>query len=166
MADVKYKYQLFIIPSEQKDSSGKIIRPSERINIPVDFFEVDGGADRKIDVTSGDEISIGLEFEQARIYKNLIFYIPPTKDFLAVKLIDLRKSGPEQFSITFAIGIYTDGALSRSLVFSSESAWLFGHPQLSGGKSPLLKMAVRFSNLQLVYGHFDPKLKRVDYKEI
>lgn len=166
MADVKYKYQLFIITQEQKDKSGRIIRRSERINIPVDFFEVDGGADRKIDVTSGDEISIGLEFEQARIYKNIVFYIPPTKDFLAVKLIDLRKNGPEQFSITFAIGVYIDGALSRSLVFSSESAWLFGHPELSDGKSPLLKMRVRFNNLLLIYGHFDPKLKRVNYKEI
>lgn len=166
MADVKYKYQLFIITQEQRDKSGKIIRQSERINIPVDFFEVDGGTDRKIEVASTDEINIGSEFEQARIYKNIIFYIPPTKDFLAVKLIDLRKKGVELFTITFAIGVYIDGALNRSLVFSSESAWIFGHPELSGEKSLLLKMRVRFNNLLLIYGHFDAKLKRVNYKEI
>lgn len=166
MSNMKYKAELYIITHEQTDQSGKVIREVERIDIPVNSFEVDGGANRKIDLTTVDEVSVSSEFEQARSLKNIIFYIPPTKDFLALKLIDLTKNGPERFAITFVISIYSNGQLIKALRISAEHAWFTKTPAPEGKTPPLLKAWVRFNIAQLLYGQLDPKLKKLVHKEM
>jgi hypothetical protein len=164
MAKVEYKFELYIITHEAKDTKGNIIRDVERINIPVDSFEVDGGANRKISLTTRDEISTASEFEQARSFNNIIYYVPPTRDFLALKLVDLRKNGPEQFSMTFVISIYSNKKLTKTLRLSAESSWFFRMPEPVGGEQPVLKLWMRFRDLQLLHGNYDPKFKRVVHK--
>ncbi len=166
MSNMKYKAELYIITHEQKDNSGKIIRDVERLNIPVHSFEVEGGANRKINLTSADEISVSSEFEQARMNKNIIFYIPPTKDFLALKLIDLRKNGPESFDIDFVISVYSRGKLISTLRLSSDVAWFFRHPAPEGKTPPLLKAWVRFTQAQLLHGQLDPRRKKIVHRQI
>jgi hypothetical protein len=162
---MKYKAELYIITHQQTDKDGKIIRDVERINIPLHSFEVDGGANRKIELNSADEISVSSEFEQARVHKNIIFYVPPTKDFLAVKLVDIGRT-PEWFDITLVISIFSNGKLIKALRFSSGQAWFSRTPAPEGKTPPLLKGIVRFHESQLLHGQFDPKLKKFVHRAI
>ncbi len=166
MSNMKYKAELYIITHERTDNSGKVIREVERIDIPVNSFEVDGGANRKINLATVDEVSVSSEFEQARSLKNIIFYIPPTKDFLALKLIDLTRDGLEGFDITFAISMYSNGQLIKALRISSNFAFFIKPPAPEGKTPPLLKAWVRFNTAQLLYGQLDPKLKKLIHKEM
>jgi hypothetical protein len=164
---MKYKAELYIITHELTDQNGKVIREVERIDIPVNSFEVDGGANRKINLASVDEVSVSSEFEQARSLKNIIFYIPPTKDFLALKLVDMTRHGiVEMFDITFVISIYSNGQLIKALRISSEWAWFVKTPAPEGKTPPLLKAWVHFNTAQLLYGQLDPKLKKLVHKEM
>ena len=166
MSNMQYKSELYIITHGQTDKDGKVVREVERIDIPVHSFEVDGGANRKINLNSADEISVASEFEQARSHQNIIFYIPPTKDFLALKLVDLRKNGPEQFDMTFVISIYSKGRLIKTLRVSTSRAWFFRPPEPQGGTPPLLKAWVRFHQVKLLHGQLDASRKKIVHKEI
>ena len=163
---MKYKSQLYIITHGTHDSAGNLIGDPERLDIPVHSFEVDGGANRKINLSSTNEIAISSEFEQARINKNITFYIPPTKDFLALKLIDLRKNGPETFDITFVISMYSKGKVIQTLRISTDVAWFLRLPAPEGGTPPLLKAMVRFHSVQLLHGQYDPKRKKLVHTQI
>lgn len=109
MSNLEYKSYLIITycPSRKSDEKPEII------SIPVHYFEVEGGASRKIDLTSTGEFSIATEFEQARIYSNFIFYIPPTKDFLAAKLINLSDTKGKHFNFSFSVSVYSEGKTLR-----------------------------------------------------
>ena len=153
---MKYKPELYIITKED---------PIERINIPIRSFEVVGGANRTINFNSTDEISISSEFEQARTYKHIIFLIPPTQDFLAVKLINLNHNF-QFFDMTFAVSIYSGGKMIQSLRLSSEGAWFMTAPSPVGSSPPSLKAQVKFHEAHLLYGKFEGRYKKVVYKEI
>src|SRR4051812_37213278 len=111
---MKYKADLHIITHATTDNNGKETSSAERIDIPLDSFEVDGGANRKIKLSSSDDISISSELEQARSFKNIIFYIPPTKDFLALKLIDIGRNF-QFFSTTLVVSSYLKGVNAQTL---------------------------------------------------
>lgn len=53
---------------------------SSRAEVPVRFFQVDGGTNRFITVGSTDDVNIAAELEQACTHKNIILYLPPTTD--------------------------------------------------------------------------------------
>src|SRR5215203_2405173 len=52
------------------------------LNLAVDSFEVNGGASRVVDLKTTDDISLASEFEQARAFKNITLYLPPTSDHM------------------------------------------------------------------------------------
>jgi hypothetical protein len=162
---MQYKSELYISVREHKDKDGKVTQAGQKLNIPVNLFEVDGGTNRKIDLGSPDEFSVGNEFEQARNYKNIIFYIPPTNDFVGVKLMELRSSGITYFDMIFAISTYSNGKLIKTHRFSAELAWLFRVPSVEGAP-PLLKAWVRYHDAQLAYGQLDPKRGMIVHQHI
>jgi hypothetical protein len=162
---MKYKAELYIITHQQVDKNGNATGETERINIPIHAFEVEGGANRKIVLASMDEISVTSEFEQARAYKNLIFYVPPTKDFLAVRLMEIGKE-LMHFDITFVISVFSHGKLIKALRFSPDGAWFSKTPTIEGGSPKLLKAWVRFHELQLLHGQYDSRLKKFVHRTI
>ncbi|MEW6129657.1 MAG: hypothetical protein AB1757_21635 [Acidobacteriota bacterium] len=157
---MKYVSDLHIIIREQQ----KI--PVERWDIPVHSFEVEGGANRMINLKSTDEISISSEFEQARMHKNIIFYIPPTKDFLGVKLVGLRDNTLVLFELTFAISVYSGNRMTQMLRITSEFSSVRETPTPVGGTPPLLQTKIRLVRPQLFYGKFDTQRKKMVHKEI
>jgi hypothetical protein len=121
----------------------------------VDFFEVDGGANRKIDLDSTDEFNIGSEFEQARIYKNIIFYIRADSD--SHKLIELSKSDKKDFFMSFSASVYSEAKLIRKVEIQS-SATNFAETPIPVGKTPpLLKAKMILNRITLLIGLFDEK---------
>ena len=167
MSKMKYEAELYIITREgQKDKNGNPVAV-ERIDIPVHSFEVEGGANRKINLASTDEVSISSEFEQARAHTNFIFYIPPTRDFLSVKLMNLSTAGSWQlFDITFVINIYSRGKKIQTLRIMSEMASLREPPTPVGSTPPLLMAKVRLVRPEMLHGQFDPKLRKIIHKKI
>lgn len=165
MSNARYEFEMYIITKEDPKNKDKSI---ERLNIPVHSFEVDGGAKRKLNLKEIDEISVSSEFEQARMFKNIIFYIPPTKDFLALKIIDLRSPMISFFEMTFVVNIYSGGMRTQTLRFHNSSAWFVRVPAPVGSTPPLLKAEVHFhsENTQLMHGKYDTKRKKIVHKEI
>ena len=154
MSNMKYRAELHVVPHTVSDE------PTERLVLPVRSFEVDGGANRKIDLNSTDEISVTSEFEQARANKNFIFYIPPTTDFAPLKLVGL--GNPLQFfDMNFALDIYSGHLKIQSLWIGADGAWLSPVPSPQGGTPPLLKAKVHFHDVRLLHGKYDPRRKKI-----
>lgn len=154
MANMKYRAELHIIPHETGDTA------SEKLVFPVHSFEVDGGANRKIALADTDEISVSSEFEQARANRNLVFYIPPTKDFGALKLIAMGNP-LAFFDMNFALDIYSGHLKIQSLWIGADGAWLSPTPSPQGGTPPLLKAKVHFHDVRLLHGKYDPRRKKI-----
>jgi hypothetical protein len=164
---MKYEAELYIITrGDQMNKNGNPV-VVERIDIPVHSFEVEGGANRKINLASTDEVSISSEFEQARAHTNFIFYVPPTKDFLALKLMNLSVAGNWQvFHFTFAVHVYSRGKKIQTLRIMSEMASLREPPTPIGKTPPLLMTKVRLVRPEMLHGQYDPKLKKIIHKKI
>lgn len=166
MSNTKYEAELYIITRERVDAKGNPIGDVERINIPVHSFEVEGGANRKINLTSTDEMSISSEFEQARAHANFIFYVPPTKDFLAVKLMNLSTTNFQLFDFTFVVSAYSNGKMIKTLRIISEMASFREAPTPVGNTPPLLMVKVRLVKPDLMHGQYDPKRKIIVHQKI
>ena len=167
MSNMKYESELYILTKEY-GYINKVInadKPTERINIPVHSFEVDGGANRKINFTSTDEMTILSEFEQARAFTNFIFYVPPTMDFLAVRLMSLEKK-EEFFEIDFIVSVYSKGRKIQTLRLSSDEVFFRETPIYIGGTPTLLMIKVHLARPKLLYGHFDPRRRKIVHKQI
>jgi hypothetical protein len=164
MANSTYKFELSIISNPNGSNQDQ---PTERLDAPVHSFEVDGGANRKILASSPNLISISSEFEQARNYQNIIFYIPPTKDFLAVKIAELG-STIKHFDLTFIVSTYSGKTMIQTLRLQCRGAWFLRKPIPIGSTPPLLKAEARFHarDVQLLHGEFDSKRKKIVHKEI
>jgi hypothetical protein len=165
MSNTKYKSQLYIITKEQTDPKGNVISDGERIDIPVHSFEVEGGVNRKLSLGSTDDVTVTSEFEQSRGNNNIVFYIPPTNDFLAVKIIELQKKFVF-FEFDFIISEFSGKVNTQTLRLSSDFAWFFKEPVPEGGTPPLLKARVRFREAQILHGKLDSKQKKLVHKQI
>lgn len=165
MSNVRYEFEMYIITREDPNDKNK---PTERLNIPVHSFEVDGGAKGKLNLKEIDEISVSSEFEQARMFKNIIFYIPPTKDFLALKIIGLRSNTIAFFEVTFVVNIYSGRTRTQTLRLHCSPAWFVRVPTPVGNTPPLLKAEVHFhsGDAHLMHGKLDMKRKKIVHKEI
>jgi hypothetical protein len=166
MAKIRYKSELEIILSATVKVWGASRDLEQVINIPVHSFEVTGGTNRKINLASADEVSVALEFEQARTFKNLVFYIPPTKDFLALKLIELANQQGREFGFNFFVSVYSGTKLTRSYGISAGSAYFLGTPSPIGDTPPLLRAKVKINSFGLFYGKADKKSGVVYLEEI
>jgi hypothetical protein len=154
-ADMNYEGELRVIwvVEEGKD------RWFEKVTVPVASFEVDGGTQRTINLASTNDVAASTEFEQARTFKNITFFITPTKDFAAAKLIGLRSPEMKFFSVTFLVCTYHRGKKIQSLQLQIEKAWFTKVPTPVGDTPPLLKADVRFHETLFLHGHLNSKGK-------
>jgi len=165
MPNEQYKFEVMILTNRggsPKDG------PPDILSLPIHSFEVEGGANRKIETGSPNVISISSELEQARTFKNITFYVLPTKDFLAVKLIGLRSPEIKAFDVTFEVGVYSGNMLTQNLFMHCARAWFVRVPTPIGGTPPLLKASVHFhsQDVKLSHGKYDAKKKVVVDEEI
>ena len=72
--------------------------------IPVSYFAVKGGAKRVIDLTATDDLGLVSEFEQARSFKNIALYIPPTSNFEWLDLTEISIHHLQFMMVFFAQG--------------------------------------------------------------
>ena len=163
MSKITYKANLiiFIHNSDKENSERKV----EILNLPVHSFEVAGGAIGKIDVTSSDEQMIICQFEQARNYKNIIFYMKQGKDIPLNKLIGLSKSyknsynGENSFTVSFGVSVIKGEMIMRRV--SLQSTGKFSETPIPVGKAPpLLKMKLSFESPKLYKSASGQKTER------
>ena len=166
MAKTSYKSELEIILGKTVKFWGSSHDLEQRISVPVHSFEVTGGTNRKINLASADEVNVALEFEQARTFKNLVFYIPPTKDFLALKLIELANQQGREFAFYFFVSVYSAGILTSAYSIETNSAYFLGTPAPIGGTPPLLRAKIKINSPYLSYGKADKKSGAVRLEEI
>jgi hypothetical protein len=166
MPKTKFETELIITTHRQLDANGKEVPGLDIMFIPVHSFDVEGGANRKIDPASATEGIVFSEFEQARNYKTMIFYIPPTKDFLALKLMNLATRNWQLFDFIFSVKIFLDGKLSQLLSIVSRAASLRETPVPVGGTPALMRLKVRVKDPGLQHGQVDPKTKEMVNSEM
>lgn len=160
------KYSALVSIHEKPQNGQQNISLVDLSKIPVRSFSVVGGTSRSIDLDSTDEFSMGNEFEQARRYNNITLFVPPTKDFTAVKLFTLRSSGLKFFTLFFQVSIHSGGQLTQSLILETSHAWLLKNPTPVGNKEALLMLEVRFNNVQLLHGKLNQKSHEFVHEEI
>ena len=151
MSKMSYGASLLIVVRTVAD--GKPARPEE-LRFPVHSFQVAGGAHRTIELSSTNEGSIGSEFEQARIYKNVILYLgagsPPGE------LVNLSKSGRKDFSMSFTVSVYDDrGNPVRRYDLQSFATRFAEIPAPVGNTPPSLKARLLLSSPRVLHGRRD-----------
>jgi hypothetical protein len=157
MSHTKYLGELHIIPHNNGQDT-----PTEKLVLPIQAFEVDGGVNRMISLASTDDISVSSEFEQARANKNLVFYIAPTPDFRGVKLMQMGAGpGIVFFDMNFTIDIYSGHTKTQSLWIGTDEAWISPTPSPQGGTPPSLKAKIHFHEVHLLHGKYDPRRKKI-----
>ena len=163
MANIRYQSNLQIVNYLK---NAKLNDKPEVFHVPVHSFEVDGGTERRIDLTSSDELTIGSEFEQARTYTNFVFYILPTKDFMAVRLMNIAQTNGKHFNLTFNVSVIADGKVIRKLNLESYAARFLEAPLYVAGEPPLLKARVRLQYIRLEHGQSNGQDNSITYKQI
>ncbi len=163
MSTMKYNAALSIHERPQNAQQLSLVDVSK---IPVRSFSVKGGTSRSINLDSTDEFSLGNEFEQARTYKNIAIFIPPTKDFTAVKLFTLRSSGIKFFTFFFEVDIHSNRVKTQTLILETDHAWLLNNPIPVGNKEALLMLEVRFNEIHLLHGKRNQKSREIVQEEI
>lgn len=124
-----------------------------RLDVPINSFEVIGGTVRRININSTDDISISSELEQARSYKNINLFLPPTKDSTdmetALSLTDIALSD-FNFGVMVAIQRCANGKLLEGLTLIDRGAKLKNRPRIVG--QHLLKVELDIPSPKLFYG--------------
>src|SRR6185295_1875586 len=110
-----------------------------------------------------NEILASSEFEQARNYKNIILYILPTKDFVGVKLTELRIPEIRFFNLLFVVSTYLGDTMIRTVALHCRKAWFRNLPKPVGSTPPLLRaeMGLTLDQLRLLHGRFDAQKKKM-----
>jgi hypothetical protein len=106
-----------------------------RFDIPVQIFEVEGGADRSIKLSSTDDIGISSELEQARTFKNITVYLPSTKDGSDMEIalqLSAFYSQKESMLVSFTVERYSGGQMLEGLALLDAGATLKNSPYVTG----------------------------------
>ncbi len=121
--------------------------------IPVAGFSVKGGAKRFIDLTSTDDISLVSEFEQARNFKNIVVYLPPTHNFEWLDLIEISIHHLPVYIVFFAQGKIGQ-TLTHEFTLSCKTAEITESPSkmTNGGKELVLKVNMVLPETNLIHG--------------
>jgi hypothetical protein len=123
---MKYKsfFHFFVVDGD----SDKYVN----LNLPIDSFEVNGGASRVIDLKTTDDLSLSSEFEQARAFKNITLYLPPTSDHtdrdaaLALTDIAINKL---KVNVMVSVQRYSNSKMLEGIALIDQEATLKNRPQ-------------------------------------
>lgn len=117
---------------------------SNREDVPVRFFQVDGGANRFIKVSSTDDVNIAAELEQACTHKNIILYLPPTTDGgdmeTALELTNVALDKTFSLYVSFNVEKHSGGRMIETFMLAG-AATLKQRPFTVG--SQMLKVELR-----------------------
>lgn len=153
MSKMSYGASLLIVVRSTVD--GKPAK-AEELRFPVRSFQVAGGAHRKIDLASTNEGSIGSEFEQARIYKNVILDLGSGAGTPPTELVNLSKSVKRDFSMSFTVSVYDDGGKPVRRYDLQSFATNFAEiPAPVGNTPPSLRARLILSSPRVLHGRRD-----------
>ncbi|HEY0769542.1 MAG TPA: hypothetical protein VGD31_04350 [Sphingobacteriaceae bacterium] len=143
------------------------------VDVPVDSFEVAGGAHRYIDIRSTDDISITSELEQARALQNITLYIPPTRDGtdrnVALSLTNIALSQTlisKIFSpllVVLIIEKFSSGKILESLLLKISEGSLKNPPYVVGKQ--LLRVEISIRAARMLHGRIQGR-RLLDYEEL
>jgi len=143
------------------------------VDVPVDSFEVAGGAHRYIDIRSTDDISIISEFEQARALKNITLYIPPTRDGtdrnVALSLTNIALSQTlltkifSPLMIVLVIEKLSGGKILEMLILKISDGSLKNRPYVVGKQ--LLRVEISIQKARLLHGRIQGR-RLFNYEEM
>lgn len=78
--------------------------------VPVSLIKVKGGAKRVVFLSSTDNIDLVSEIEQARSFKNISLYLPPTQNF---EWLDLTEIAVHKLPVS--INFFTYGSIGKTI---------------------------------------------------
>jgi hypothetical protein len=115
-------------------------------DVPLAKMEVNGGSNRIITFSSSNDFSLGNELEQAKEYKNIVLYMPPTDGGLDMQVaLDFTAIANKGLHFNFLIMIEKLTArqnIVEAYVVSCSDAKLKNPPELLPGR--ILKISVEF----------------------
>jgi hypothetical protein len=134
-----------------------------RLEVPVYAFEVDGGANRNIILSSTDDISISSELEQARSFKHLRMWIAPGENFDMRAHAELSEIAAKDMALNvlFAVERYSDGKVLEALALLDRGAEAYPPGILKN----IFVVNVRVPTAKLYYGKIDGTTLK-NYKEM
>lgn len=113
-------------------------------------FSVVGGASRTIDVDSAKDISITSEFEQARQYKNITVFMPPspTSEDMEVA-VELTKCAMSKTILLFDFHVskYSGGRLIEELNLVDLNATITKPPSIVANNLLMIEVALPAAKL-------------------
>ena len=122
--------------------------------VGVNYFSVKGGAKRIIDLTMPDDLSIVSELEQARSFKNIVFYLAPGSNF---EWLDFTEASIHHLpvSIVFFLGGHIGSTVTHQFTLSCKNAEITEPPAertdtVKGGK--VLKLSLALPETKLIHG--------------
>lgn len=122
-----------------------------KAGIDIYSFSVTGGANRKIDLNSTDEMNIGSEMEQAKNLKNINFFLLPSQG-LVINDMGEYYSNKTPISIDFVVSVYVGKVMTKSLELNSETSAITTHPWKTGSdKKPLIIVETSIPDAKLKY---------------
>jgi hypothetical protein len=142
---MNYKAWLQFGPTKEKDPGGG--------TCVISSFSVVGGASRSINLDSTDDISISSELEQARQYKNITLFMPPTKDHVDMQVamtLMFAAEAKSTLSIAFIIKKQVKGKSIEELMLGCHDATLISTPYLVA--KHLLMIQFRLPTVILYHG--------------
>ena len=133
---------------------------SGRHEIPVRFFQVDGGANRFLKIGSADDVNIAAELEEACAFKNIILYLPPTGDGgdmeTALELTNVALDKKFSLYISFSIEKHLGGRMIETFILTG-AATLKQRPFIVG--TQMLKVELKLPTAKWFRGKRDHKNK-------
>lgn len=119
-------------------------------NLPVAMMMVDGGASRRINFSSTDDISLISELEQARSFKNIILYLSSTKDHKDMKAaMNLTEIANAQTEFVFVVTVerFSGGKLLEGFELFEMSATLKFAPVMALNNTLMVSINLPFAEL-------------------
>jgi hypothetical protein len=122
--------------------------------VQVNYFSVKGGAKRIIDLTATDDISLVSEFEQARSFKNIIFYLSPGSNFEWLDFTEASIHGLP-VSIVFFVGGHIGQTVTHQFTLTCRNAGITEPPVKKTDSQKgiqVLKLSLSLPDTKLVHG--------------
>ena len=123
--------------------------------VAVSSFAVRGGAKRKIDLTTADDISLVSEFEQARSYKNISLFLPPARDFEWHHLYEISHHNLPLAMTFFASG-NVGSTVKHQLTLHCKNAQITEQPAkgTDWSNGAILKVSMTLPESELIHGSY------------
>jgi hypothetical protein len=122
--------------------------------VTVNYFSVKGGAKRIIDLNATDDISMVSEFEQARSFKNIIFYLAPGNNFEWLDFTEASIHGLP-ISIVFFVGGHIGKTVTHQFTLTCLNAEIIEPPVEktdSERSGKVLKLSLSLPETRLIHG--------------